>query len=72
MPLPRASRPQVCTLRADDDPADPGVLPTPEEQKRFGASIIYLKGIKHVDMSGYGNAAQHAEINKYIEAFLKE
>ncbi len=72
MPFPRAARPRVYSLRADDDPADPGVLPTPYEQKKYGIKIIYLKGIKHGDMSSYGTAEQHRTIEAQVLAFLRD
>jgi pimeloyl-ACP methyl ester carboxylesterase len=34
MPFPRTTRPRICSARSSDQPADRGVLPTPEEQAR--------------------------------------
>jgi predicted peptidase len=72
MDLPRIKKPKIYSLRSDDDPADEGVLPTIEEQIKYGINIIHLKNIKHGDMSDYGNENQHKEINKYILTFLND
>ena len=72
MLLPRATKPKVLSLRADDDPADEGVLPTQEEQQQFGITVIKMPGVKHGDFSVAGTANQHAEINKLVLQFLKK
>lgn len=71
MALPKSSKPKVLSLRADDDPADEGVIPSPEEQQQFGITIIKLPGVKHGDFSVAGNESQHHEINHQILKFLK-
>jgi predicted peptidase len=70
MGLPRTSQPKVYSLRSSDQPADTGVLPTDEEQKKFGITIIKLLNTKHNDMDDSGSEAQHSEINNYILKFL--
>lgn len=71
MLLPRAAKPKVLSLRADDFPADEGVLPSPAEQQQFGITIIQMPGVKHGDFSVTGSERQHREINQQILKFLK-
>lgn len=70
MALPRT--PKVYSLRSSDQPANNGVLPTEDEQKRFGIKIIKLPNTVHNDMDNDANEAQRKEINDYILYFLKE
>ena len=72
MPFPRTNKPQVYSLRADDDPADPGVLPSAEEIKKYHITIVYLQGIKHGEMSDGANAEQRRVLNDHILSFLRE
>lgn len=72
MPFPRAKKPIVYSLRADDDPADPGVLPSDEEAKKHHMTIVYLKGIKHGQMSDGANTEQRRILNDYILSFLRD
>jgi pimeloyl-ACP methyl ester carboxylesterase len=71
MAFPGASQPKIYSLRSSDQPADEGVLPSAEEQKKYGIKIISLKNTKHKDMNDSGTGEQHREINKYIFRFLK-
>jgi dienelactone hydrolase len=71
MPFPRISQPRLFSLRSSDQPADPGVLPTPEEQEKHKITIIPLKNTIHNDMNDAGTAVQKQEINNYILDFLK-
>ncbi|RAK57646.1 serine aminopeptidase domain-containing protein [Phenylobacterium deserti] len=52
-PLPRRPSPHVCTIRSVDQPPDPGVLPTPEEQKINGTVIETIPGLGHNDMADW-------------------
>lgn len=72
MALPRTASPKVYSLRSSDQPADSGVLPIDEEQKRLGIRIIKLAATKHNDMIDFGTDAQHKEINDYVLGFLRE
>lgn len=72
MALPRTSRPKVYSLRSSDQTADAGVLPSDEEQKRYGIKIIKLAATTHNDMIDFGTQTQHKEINDYVLKFLKE
>lgn len=70
--FPRISKPKIYSLRSSDQPADDGVLPTEEEQKRFGMTIIKLKNTIHNDMDDGGTESQKAEIFTGFLNFLKE
>lgn len=50
-PMPRVKRPKICSVRSADFPADPGVLPSPEEARRFGMRIVKVEGLRHDDMT---------------------
>ncbi|CAA7196343.1 alpha/beta hydrolase [Chryseobacterium potabilaquae] len=69
-PIPRTAKPRILSLRGSDYPADPGVVPTPEEQTKYGIKIIYLKDIRHTDMDDKGTKEQSDEINNQIINFL--
>ena len=70
MELPRTANPKIYSLRSSDQPADEGVLPTAEEQKKFGITIVKLQNTIHNDMGDRGTSEQKNEINRYIIDFL--
>jgi len=70
--FPRVSKPKIYSLRSSDQPADEGVLPTEDEQKKFGITIIKLPNTIHNDMDNDGTAEQKKEIVDYFLKFLKE
>ncbi|WP_281635590.1 alpha/beta hydrolase family protein [Flavobacterium marginilacus] len=72
MALPRTNHPKVYSLRSSDLTADEGVLPTAEEQKKFGIKIIKLPNTIHNDMDDRANKEQRKEINDYTFTFLNE
>jgi predicted dienelactone hydrolase len=72
MPLPRATRPQVLSLRSSDQVADEGVLPTPAEQQQFGTTIVSLPSTVHNDMWDGATSAQKQEMNDAISRFLEK
>ncbi len=72
MPFPRTRHPKLYSLRSSDQPADEGVLPTAEEQKTLGITIVKLPHTIHNDMDDRGTQAQRDEINRYILRFLKD
>ncbi len=72
MALPRTNKPKVYSIRSSDQPADLGVLPTDEEQKKFNIKIIKLPNTIHNDMSNQANNEQRKEINDYVLSFLIE
>ena len=72
MAFPRVAHPKLYSLRSSDQPADEGVLPTPEEQKQFGITVIKLPATIHNDMDDSGTPAQLEEIDRYVLKFLRE
>jgi beta-lactamase class A len=72
MALPHTRYPGVCSFRSSDFPADEGVLPGPEDQKKYGMRIIKLPNTKHGEMADNATAQQQAEILGYIDAFLAD
>lgn len=71
MPLPRARHPRVLTIRSSDQVADPGVLPTPAEQGKFGTRVVKLPNTLHNDMWDGATEAQKQEIRTLIQQFLE-
>ena len=72
MPFPRTSKPHLYSLRSSDQPADDGVLPSPEEQAKFGIVLAKLPATIHNDMSDAATAEQKAEMLRHIDKFLRE
>jgi dienelactone hydrolase len=72
MPLPRARRPRVLSLRSSDQPADAGVLPLPAEQAKFGMTIVQLSATVHNDMWDGATTAQQQEMNALVSKFLAQ
>jgi len=69
VPLPRSASPRVFSIRSADQPADPNVLPSEEEQKKYRIRIVKVN-TTHNDMGGMGTDAQKQEINRLINNFL--
>jgi len=72
MPFPQTEKVPILYLQARDTRADPGVLPSLEEQKKPNVTLILLKNIKHMDMCDSGPQSVHNEINNCIIKFLNE
>lgn len=72
MALPRTSNPKIYTLRSSDQPADQDVLPTNEEQRQYGITIIKLPATGHNNMNNSASNKQREEITRYVLAFLNE
>lgn len=70
--FPRTKQPKIYSLRSSDQLADEGVLPTAEEQEKYGMKIIQLKNTMHNNMDNSGNEEQKKEINNYIQTFLND
>ena len=70
MAMPRTARPRICSVRSSDFPADPGVLPTPEEQRAHAMLIAGIPGLRHDDMTDSATAAQKQAMLKLIFACL--
>lgn len=69
VPFPKSDHIKVFSIRSGDQAADPGVLPTAEEQKKYHIKIVKVN-TTHNDMGGTGTDAQKEEINKHILDFL--
>lgn len=69
VPLPRSDHPKIFSIRSNDQPADPGVIPSQEEQEKYGIKIVNVD-IHHNDMGGMGTESQKWEINHLILGFL--
>jgi predicted esterase len=70
--FPRTKHPRIYSLRSSDQPADEGVLPTPEEQTEYSMKIIKLNHTIHNDMNNNATEEQRKEINNYILDFLND
>jgi predicted dienelactone hydrolase len=71
MPLPRTRRPRVLSLRSSEQSADAGVLPGPDEQRRYRMSIVPLPYTPHNDLWDGATDAQKAEILGHLRRFLR-
>jgi predicted peptidase len=72
MALPRVNQPKVYSLRSSDQPADQGVLPTDEELKKYGMTIIKLPNTIHNNMDDRGNETDHKVITNYVLTFVND
>lgn len=70
--FPLLSEPKIYSLRSSDQPADVGVIPTLEDQKKWGMTIIKLSKTIHNDMDDSGTPEQKEEVATYFRKFLKE
>lgn len=71
MPWPRTARPRLFSIRSSDQRPDDGVIPTADEQARFGMQIVTLPATRHDDMWDGATAAQKAEILGHLERLLQ-
>ena len=69
--IPRVERPQILSIRSSDQPADEGVLPTAEDQKKFNIKIVKLEKTIHNDMWDGATDEQKREISGIISSFLE-
>lgn len=72
MPLPRTAVPRIVSLRAEDTTADPGVLPTAEEQRIHRIEVITMLGFKHVHFNDRASPAQRQELVRVLVEVLRE
>ncbi|PQJ09901.1 alpha/beta hydrolase [Flavipsychrobacter stenotrophus] len=72
MPMPVVKHPHIYSLRSSDQPADEGVIPSPELQKHMGITIVKLPNTIHNDMADNATEAQRKEINNYLLTFLND
>lgn len=66
MPLPRTRHPRICSIRSSDQPADTGVLPTPEEQRALHIRVTTVTDLTHNAMSDWGTAEQKAAMRMQL------
>jgi dienelactone hydrolase len=71
MTIPRTARPRICSVRSSDQPADPGVLPTAAEQKRYRMVIGTVPGLVHNDMSDAATPAQQRSMLDWLWRCLR-
>ncbi|TAF96728.1 MAG: hypothetical protein EAZ32_07425 [Cytophagia bacterium] len=72
MALPKSQQVKVYSLRSSDQPADAGVLPTDNDQKKYKMTIVKLPNTIHNHMDDNASDAQRAEINGYVLQFLQD
>jgi predicted esterase len=72
MALPLSKDVKIYSLRSSDQPADDGVLPSAEEQKKCRMTILKLPNTIHNNMDDNANEIQRTEIRNYILSFLKD
>jgi predicted dienelactone hydrolase len=69
VPFPRSNQPKILSIRSNDEPADPGVLPSKEDLEKYKIKIVNVN-IAHNDMGGIGTNSQKWKINHLILDFL--
>lgn len=73
MPIPAIDTLKIYSLRANDLPADEGVIPSVQKQVQHGMSIITLPNTKHIEMcDDTATEEQKKEIREYVLKFLEE
>jgi len=70
MYIPRTSHPKIYTLRSNDYPADKGVLPSPEEQKKYHITVQPTP-INHGHMDNKGDENEKIMLNNWIVKYIK-
>lgn len=71
-PIPRLTSPRILSLRGCDFPADEGVIPSLQEQQKYGITIKSLYDTRHSDIGAQGTCAQHTAIIKEVLDFIKQ
>jgi|KBSSwiStaDraftv2_1062776.scaffolds.fasta_scaffold05641_4 dienelactone hydrolase len=62
MYLPRMRDPRICSVRSIDQPADPYVLPSADEQRTLHIRITSISGLKHNFMSNRATTEQKKQM----------
>lgn len=70
--LPRTVHPHVYSLRSNDQPADPGVLPTDEEAADHHIAVVRSADIGHNDMGNRGTPEQQMWVLGLVRGWLGE
>jgi predicted peptidase len=71
MYLPKTTHPKIYTLRSTDYPADEGVVPVAEEQKKYHITVQNTS-INHGNMDDKGTLEEKKTLNSLIEKYLSE
>lgn len=69
--LPRTAIPKVYTLRSNDYPADEGVLPDENEQKKYHITV-QPTAINHSHMDNKGTDEEKKFLNDFVLKYLSE
>jgi dienelactone hydrolase len=72
MPFPKSNNLKILSLRGNDTRADTGVLPSLEEQEKFGIKIIQLNNIKHIDFCDRAPEKLKKERQEKIVKFITQ
>ena len=70
MRMPRTARPRVCSVRSSDQSADPGVVPTAAEQRRY-RMVIGTVPVIHNDMWDGATAPQKQAMLDWLARCLR-
>jgi len=71
MYLPRTSLPRIYSLRSNDYPADEGVLPSPEEQRKYHITV-QPTDINHGHMDNKGSEKEKETLNNLILQYTEK
>ncbi len=71
MPFPKSHNISILSLRGIDRAADNGVLPSLEDQEKFGIKIIKLNNVRHRDFCDRAPKNIKKEIQEYIDKFVE-
>ena len=70
MPIPRSAKPRLMSLRAKEFEPDAGVMPTPEEQEKYGIRIEMFENTRHIELSDLGSAKIRGRMERLVGEFL--
>lgn len=71
MALPRVKTPKIYTLRSNDHPADEGVLPNDEEQKKYDITV-QTTPVNHNNMDNDAKDEEKKVLLGFIEQYLAD
>lgn len=71
MTLPVLKELKVASIRSADQPADEGVIPDVDTQKKYQMLIVKASGVIHNHMSDSGNDAERKEMMELLDHILK-
>lgn len=67
--LPRTALPKIYTIRSNDYPSDEGVLPSPDEQKKYHITV-QPTNINHGHMDDKGSQEEKNMLNKLVLEYI--